>query len=86
MCSFACFGDVCASLGAVCVALSGLVVCVGCKGNWGTARSENEVGEEMRGAHVASATGEAHAGTVIQIVGGGSLVERVMRIGLGALV
>ena len=47
---------------AISVEFTRSVVGVGCKGNWGTSRSENKVREEMRGAHVASATREAHAG------------------------
>lgn len=64
-------------LGTFSVEFTRFMVCVGCKGNWGIARSENEAGEEMRGAHVASATREAHAGKSIHIVAGGSLVENL---------
>jgi hypothetical protein len=59
------------------VELTRFVVCAGCKGDRGTARSEDEVGEEMRGADMAAATGEAHAGTAMHIVDGGCLVERL---------
>lgn len=51
------------------------VVCVGCKGNWGIAKSENEAGEDMQVAHVASATREALASKSIHI--GGFSVENL---------